>query len=55
MSIALISNNNPRKNDTKIKLMTGCILYLADKSIISNTEPNKYKKIMKNYEMIINT
>ena len=36
MSIALISNNNPRKNDTIIRLMTGCILYLADNSIISN-------------------
>ena len=55
MSIALISNNNPRKNDTIIRLMTGCILYLADNSIISNTEPNKYKKIMKNDEMIIDT
>ena len=55
MSNAFISNNSPRRNDTKIKLMTGCILYLADKSIISNTEPNKYKKIMKNDEMIIDT
>ena len=55
MSIELISNNSPRKNDTMIKLFTGCILYLADKSIISNTEHNKYKKIMKNDEMIIDT